>query len=144
MTYDASTPSSRRREPYFSATNSSFFRHVRLRRHTASRSECVPNCTSPRTPSFSFIPAPELAEYYNGVAPANPRTSTYMRAAKGLPRTAGVHVLLELMNWTPSDRNSSNAKSGSWWKRANRSKRHTTIASNSACGIVHLFIKLGA
>src|ERR1019366_8167024 len=34
------------------------------------------------------------------------------------------------MNWIPSDRNSSSAESRCLVERANRSKRHTTIASN--------------
>jgi len=42
--------------------------------------KCVPNCTSPTTNVvFVYSGSLELAEYYNGVAPANP-TNEYIYA----------------------------------------------------------------
>lgn len=94
--------------------------------------KCVPNCTSPTTTVvFVYSGSLELAEYYKRC-----RSGESHERVLICGRPKGCRGLLvsmfswQLLNWTPSDRNSSNAKRRCLVERANRSKRHTTIASN--------------
>src|SRR6266403_1413050 len=108
--------------------------------------KCVPNCTSPTTNVvFVYSGSLELAEYYNGVAPANPTNEYIYAGGQKVAADAGVHVLLvadELDAERPKFLHRQEAVLGGTSEPI-KAPYHDCVELPLA-GIVHQFIKLGA